>query len=228
MNIAVIGFPGSNEWDSYHAVKDALDQPIEIVPHTAADLSAFDVIIIPGGFSYGDYLRSGAIARLAPVMGAIKEAATQGKIVFGIGNGFQILTEAGLLPGVLQANESLKFKCHPASIEVVNNETAFTSQFAQGETINLPIAHETGNYYCDEKTLRELERGGRVIFRYRDNPNGSVAHIAGICNEEGNVLGMMPRPERAVYDWLGSTDGKRLFGSILDDWRVQHGRKATV
>ncbi|REK52327.1 MAG: phosphoribosylformylglycinamidine synthase I [Thermobacillus sp.] len=229
MRFAVIVFPGSNcDIDCYKAVEETIGQPVDYVWHTATDLSAYDAIIVPGGFSYGDYLRCGAIARFAPVMNEVRKAAEEGKYVLGICNGFQILTEAGLLPGVLLRNRDLKFRCHPALLEVVNNETPFTRDYAKGEIVNIPIAHGEGNYYCDEETLAKLEANGQVVFRYKagENPNGSVSDIAGICNEGRNVVGMMPHPERAVSELLGSSDGKRMFTSVLSAWRERHG--ATV
>jgi phosphoribosylformylglycinamidine synthase I len=229
MRFAVIVFPGSNcDIDCCKAVEETIGQPVDYVWHTATDLSAYDAIIVPGGFSYGDYLRCGAIARFAPVMNEVRKAAEEGKYVLGICNGFQILTEAGLLPGVLLRNRELKFRCHPALLEVVNNETPFTRDYAKGEIVNIPIAHGEGNYYCDEETLAKLEANGQVVFRYKagENPNGSVSDIAGICNEGRNVVGMMPHPERAVSELLGSSDGKRMFTSVLSAWRERHG--ATV
>ena len=226
MKFAVLVFPGSNcDIDCYKAVESTIGQPVDYVWHTATDLSAYDAIIVPGGFSYGDYLRCGAIARFAPVMAEVRKAAEAGKYVLGICNGFQILTEAGLLPGALLRNKDLKFRCHPALLEVVNNETPFTTQYAKGEIIDIPIAHGEGNYYCDEETLKRLEANGQVVFRYKAgaNPNGSVNDIAGICSAQRNVVGMMPHPERAVSQLLGSEDGKRMFTSILNAWREQHG-----
>lgn len=226
MKFAVLVFPGSNcDIDCYKAVESTIGQPVDYVWHTATDLSGYDAIIVPGGFSYGDYLRCGAIANFAPVMAEVRKAAEAGKYVLGICNGFQILTEAGLLPGALLRNKDLKFRCHPALLEVVNNETPFTTAYAKGEIIDIPIAHGEGNYYCDEETLAKLEANGQVVFRYKAgaNPNGSVNDIAGICNEGRNVVGMMPHPERAVSELLGSEDGKRMFTSILNAWREQHG-----
>jgi len=224
MNFAVLVFPGSNcDADCYKAVQNTIMQPVEYVRHTETDLSRFDCIILPGGFSYGDYLRSGAIARFAPVMGALRQAADQGKYILGICNGFQILLEAGLLPGAMLRNKTLKFRCHPTVLRVENNETPFTSQYRLGEEIDIPIAHGEGNYYCDEATLAELKANKQIVFRYAaENPNGSVDDIAGICNREGNVLGMMPHPERAVSKLLGSEDGIRMFVSILSTWRGKH------
>lgn len=225
MKFAVLVFPGSNcDLDCYKAVEETIGQPVEYVWHTENDLSSYDCIIVPGGFSYGDYLRCGAIARFAPVMGALVEAAANGKYVLGICNGFQILTEAGLLPGALMRNNSLKFRCHSSILRVENNKTAFTAEYGEGEEINIPIAHGEGNYYCDEALLQELEANNQIVFRYAsDNPNGSVSGIAGICSKEGNVLGMMPHPERAVNQLLGSEDGVRMFKSILNTWREKHG-----
>lgn len=228
MKFAVLVFPGSNcDLDCYKAVEDTIGQPVEYVWHTETDLSSFDCIIVPGGFSYGDYLRCGAIARFAPVTGALVEAARQGKYIIGICNGFQILTEAGLLPGALLRNNTLKFRCHSSILRVENNHTPFTAQYGAGEEIDIPIAHGEGNYYCDDETLRELQANNQIVFRYAaENPNGSVSDIAGICSKEGNVLGMMPHPERAVNQLLGSEDGARLFQSILSTWREKHGAAA--
>jgi phosphoribosylformylglycinamidine synthase len=228
MKFAVLVFPGSNcDVDCYKAVEQTLGEPVDYVWHTATDLSPYDAVIIPGGFSYGDYLRSGAIARFAPVMNALAQAAAGGKYILGICNGFQILLEAGLLPGGMLRNRSLKFRCHPATLRVENNLTPFTSDYQAGEEIRIPIAHGEGNYYCDDRTLAELRAENRIVFRYAgENPNGSVDDIAGICNKEGNVLGMMPHPERAIHRLLGSEDGKRMFTSILNTWREKHGAAA--
>jgi phosphoribosylformylglycinamidine synthase subunit PurQ / glutaminase len=225
MNFAVIVFPGSNcDVDMYKAVEDCLGQSVEYVWYTEKDLSRFDALLIPGGFSYGDYLRPGAMASLAPAMEQVKLAAEQGKLVLGVCNGFQVLTEAGLLPGALRRNQSLKFRCEMVDLKVENNKTPFTLGYQPGETIQIPIAHGDGNYYCDADTLRELEQNGQIIFRYEGaNPNGSIANIAGIINAAGNVLGMMPHPERAVHEWLGSEDGKRMFTSIFEYWREKNG-----
>lgn len=226
MKFAVLVFPGSNcDIDCYKAVEDTIGQKVDYVWHTATDLSAYDAILVPGGFSYGDYLRCGAIARFAPVMNEVVKAAEQGKFILGICNGFQILTEAGLLPGALLRNENLKFRCHSTLLEVVNNNTPFTNQYGKGDIIDIPIAHGEGNYYCDDATLEKLQANNQIVFRYKAgaNPNGSVADIAGVSNERGNVVGMMPHPERAVDQILGSEDGKRMFTSILNAWREQHG-----
>lgn len=220
MKTAVIVFPGSNcDADMYHAIRDNLGQEAEFVWHEETSLDGFDAVMIPGGFSYGDYLRTGAIARFSRIMPALVQAAEAGKPILGVCNGFQILLEAGLLPGAMLRNRGLKFICRPVELEVVNNRTLFTSLYETGETITIPIAHGEGNYYCDEATLSALKAAGRIVFKYRDNPNGSVGDIAGIVNEKGNVLGMMPHPERAVDALLGSADGLRLFQSILKHWR---------
>lgn len=221
MKFGVLVFPGSNcDIDLYLAIKDILKEEVEYIRHTESDLTNYDAILIPGGFSYGDYLRCGAIARFSPVMDAVIEYAKKGKPVFGTCNGFQILTEAGLLPGVLLKNNSLKFVCHMQKIKVTNNNTMFTNTFKKNEIINLPIAHGEGNYYCSEQTLKELKKNNQIVFTYEDeNPNGSLGNIAGITNEAGNVLGMMPHPERAMESLLGSDSGRRLFESMIDYFR---------
>ncbi|WP_028612387.1 phosphoribosylformylglycinamidine synthase subunit PurQ [Paenibacillus harenae] len=226
MKFAVLVFPGSNcDIDCFKAVEDTIGQSVDYVWHTATDLSAYDAILVPGGFSYGDYLRCGAIAQFASVMNEVKKAAEAGKYILGICNGFQILTEAGLLPGALIRNNGLKFVCQQEQLEVANNTTAFTNQYSKGEMINIPIAHGEGNYFCDDTTLAELKANNQIVFRYAGdtNPNGSVENIAGISNKAGNVVGMMPHPERAIDQLLGSEDGKRMFTSILNAWREQHG-----
>jgi phosphoribosylformylglycinamidine synthase I len=225
MKCAVLVFPGSNcDVDMYKAVEDCLDQPVEYVWYTQDNLDEFDCILLPGGFSYGDYLRSGAMASLAPVLTAVRKAASEGKLIMGVCNGFQVLTEARLLPGALRRNNKLKFRCEMVSLRVENNKTPFTSDYEEGEIIRIPIAHGEGNYYCDEETLQEMKANNQIVFRYEgENPNGSIDNIAGIMNKEGNVLGMMPHPERAVHEWLGSADGKRMFTSILKTWREKNG-----
>lgn len=223
MKFAVIVFPGSNcDADMYHAVKDELGEEAEFVWHDADDLSGYDGILLPGGFSYGDYLRSGAIARFSKVMEKVMEAAEEGKPILGVCNGFQILLESGLLPGAMRKNDQLKFICKTVELIVENNQTMFTNAYQKGETILIPIAHGEGNYYCDEKTLETLKQNDQIVFTYKDNPNGSVADIAGIINEKGNVLGMMPHPERAVSKLLGSSDGLKLFQSIVKQWRESY------
>lgn len=228
MKFGIVVFPGSNcDHDCYHATKHVFGQDTEYIWHKSTDLKGLDCIVLPGGFSYGDYLRTGAIARNSPVMDAVVKFANAGGMVIGICNGFQVLTEAGLLPGVLMRNRGLKFICSGAYLKVENNSTAFTSAYPEGAVVNIPIAHHDGNYYADPDTVRELEDNGRVLFRYSTpggdatdeaNPNGSVANIAGITNEAGNVLGMMPHPERAceaVLDPGGAADGRGVFESIL-------------
>lgn len=223
MKFAVLVFPGSNcDIDCYKAVENVLGEPVDYVWHTATDLSPYDCILVPGGFSYGDYLRCGAISRFAPVMNEVAKAAEEGKFVLGICNGFQILTEAGLLPGALRRNMSMKFACRDTVLKVENNQTPFTRDYEVGEEIVIPIAHGEGNYYCDEETLEELRANNQIAFRYKSNPNGSVDDIAGVTNKKGNVLGMMPHPERAVNEILGTTDGKKMFTSIINAWREQH------
>jgi len=207
----------------YHAIKDELGEEVEYVWHTEGSLDGFDGALVPGGFSYGDYLRCGAMANQSNVMKALKEFAAAGKPVLGVCNGFQILTEAGLLPGALIRNKNLKFMCRTVQLKVENNDTLFTNQYEAGEVINIPIAHGEGNYYCDEETLAELKANNQIAFTYEgENPNGSLADIAGIINKEGNVLGMMPHPERAANEIVGGADGLKLFKSIVKQWREQH------
>lgn len=224
MKFAVLVFPGSNcDIDMYHAIKDELGEEVEFVWHTETDLSGFDGILVPGGFSYGDYLRCGAMANQSNIMSEVKKAAEAGKPVLGVCNGFQILTEAGLLPGALLRNKNLKFMCRQVQLKVENNNTMFTSQYEQGEVITIPIAHGEGNYYCDEETLQKLKENNQIVFTYSgENPNGSLEDIAGIMNEQGNVLGMMPHPERAVDALVGGADGLRVFKSIVKQWRENH------
>ncbi|EEK91269.1 Phosphoribosylformylglycinamidine synthase 1 [Bacillus cereus AH676] len=203
----------------FHAIKDELGEEVDYVWHDTENLDEYDAILLPGGFSYGDYLRCGAISRFANAMKAVQKAAEQGKPILGVCNGFQILVESGLLPGALMRNENLKFMCRTVQLRVENNETMFTSQYGKDEIINIPIAHGEGNYYCDEATLKQLEENNQIAFRYVENPNGSVSDIAGIVNEKGNVLGMMPHPERAVDELLGGAEGLKVFQSILKQWR---------
>lgn len=225
MRFGIIVFPGSNcDHDCYHVVKHVMGQDARYVWHKDTSLDGLDCIILPGGFSYGDYLRTGAIARFSPVMNEIITFANKGGLVLGICNGFQILTESGLLPGVLMRNRGLKFICKNLSLRVENTDTRFTTLYKKGQVVDIPVAHADGNYYADPDTIKALEDGGRVVFRYSThegkvtgeaNPNGSLSNIAGIINEKGNVLGMMPHPERAAENELGSTDGRALFESIL-------------
>ncbi|GAT90467.1 phosphoribosylformylglycinamidine synthase subunit PurQ [Apilactobacillus kunkeei] len=220
MKFAVISFPGSNcDMDMYYAVRDSLNEDVDLVTSDATNLDGYDGVLIPGGFSYGDYLRSGAVARFAPVMESVKEMAAEGKPVLGVCNGFQILTEANLLPGSLQHNTCMEFISDWSKLRVQNNDTMFTDQYEESEVIDIPIAHGEGNYYCDDKTLAQLKANDQIVFTYEDNPNGSCDNIAGVVNEQGNVLGMMPHPERAVESILGGTDGLKLFKSLLNHVR---------
>jgi phosphoribosylformylglycinamidine synthase len=216
VKFGVVLFPGSNcDADALHVVRELLKQPTVELWHKDRDLKGCDVIIVPGGFSYGDYLRCGAIARFSPIMEEVVAHAKKGGTVMGICNGFQILTEAGLLPGALLRNASLKFICDEVELEVVNAQTPFTKATKQGDSLRMPIAHAEGNYFLDDEGLKRLEGNGQVVFRYRKNPNGARNDIAGIVNEQRNVLGMMPHPERASEGLLGSADGLKLFQSLL-------------
>lgn len=218
MKFAVIVFPGSNcDVDMLWAIRDIMGVEAEYVRYDETSLQGYDGVLLPGGFSYGDYLRCGAIARFSAIMKEVVRFAEEGKPVFGTCNGFQILTEAGLLPGVLRKNESLRFICKTVPLKV-NNQTAFTSEYETDEIIQLPVAHGEGNYFCDEQTLQELKANNQIVFTYAENINGSVANIAGITNKAGNVLGMMPHPERAMEALLGSEDGKLFFASMLKNF----------
>jgi phosphoribosylformylglycinamidine synthase subunit PurQ / glutaminase len=229
MKFGVVVFPGSNcDHDTYHVISKVIGQPVDFIWHKEDEIDRYDAIILPGGFSFGDYLRTGAIARFSPVMKSVVEFARAGGLVLGICNGFQILCEAGLLPGALLRNRDLKFICGHINIRVESTDTPFTSACSAGQVISAPIAHGEGNYFCDQRTLDELEGEGRVIFRYCDargsltdesNPNGSLNNIAGICNRDRNVLGMMPHPERASESLLGSTDGRIILLSMADSLR---------
>ena len=224
MKFGVVVFPGSNcDHDAYHVVSKHVGQPVDFIWHKETDLSAFDAILIPGGFSYGDYLRAGALARFSPVMKAVKDFAAEGKFVFGICNGFQILCESGLLPGALIRNADLHFVCWHVNVRVENNNTPFTYGLNNGDVLSLPVAHAEGNYTCDDATYHQLNENGQIVFRYCDafgdvtpeaNPNGARDNIAGICSPDRNVLGMMPHPERACEDLLGSHDGLGVFRSL--------------
>jgi phosphoribosylformylglycinamidine synthase subunit PurQ / glutaminase len=223
VKFAVIVFPGSNcDRDMYHAVKDVLGEEADLVWYQNSNLENYDGILLPGGFSYGDYLRTGAVAATSDVMNQVKRHVQKGKPVLGVCNGFQILTEAGLLPGALMQNKKLSFMCHQEELVVENNETIFTRGYEKGEVVRFPIAHGEGNYYCNSETLSELQTNDQIIFTYRNNPNGSVENIAGIINKQGNVLGMMPHPERAVEALLGSNDGLKLFQSLVKNWRESY------
>lgn len=216
MKVGVIVFPGSNcDRDMQWVFQGLLGLPTRMVWHQDSDLSDLDAIVIPGGFSYGDYLRCGAIARFSSAMRSVVEAAEQGKPVLGVCNGFQILTEAGLLPGALIRNENLHFVCDRVLVKVERSARLWTEGYAAGQVLNLPIAHGEGRYYADPDTLKEIEDKGQVLFRYEgSNPNGSLNQIAGLCNDRGNVLGMMPHPERAADGALGNTDGLALFQAM--------------
>ena len=227
MRFAVVAFPGTwSEHDCIHALRD-LGQQAERVWHRESDLDGFDGVILPGGFSYGDHLRCGAIARFSPVMEAVRRFADQGRPVFGSCNGFQILCEAGLLPGALLRNASLQFRCQPQHVRVERTDTGFTAACERGQVLQLPISHGEGNYHAGADVLRELEETGRIVFRYCDeqgllggdsNPNGSAHDIAGVINPAGNVLGMMPHPERVSDPLLGGDDGNLLWRSIIERW----------
>ena len=225
MRFAVVRFPGTwSERECYHVLANVLEQEAEIVWHRETDLERFDAVVLPGGFSYGDYLRCGAIARFSPVMESVVSFAESGKPVIGICNGFQVLCESHLLPGALMRNDSLEFRCQWAHLRRDGGSTPWADDIAQGSVLRVPISHGEGNYFADTETLEELELRNRVVFRYCDergeatsaaNPNGSVNNIAGIINARGNVLGMMPHPERAGESILGGTDGNRIWESVI-------------
>ena len=225
MNFAVLQFPASNcDQDAVHAIRDVLGHSARLVWHKEQSLGATDAVIVPGGFSYGDYLRTGAIARFSPIMQAVQNFAAKGGLVLGICNGFQILCEAGLLPGALIRNRSLQFRCEQIFLKTVNPQTPFTNQIPEGKLLRVPIAHGEGCYFADHDTLKNLERNGQILWQYVDqqgnpteisNPNGSLQNIAGICNERGNVAGLMPHPERACEPLLGSEDGRLIFQSLI-------------
>ena len=225
MKFGVLVFPGSNcDHDAYYSIESAAKQPVTFLWHASHDLENCDAIIVPGGFAYGDYLRTGAIAKFAPIMQEVGRFAASGGLVLGICNGFQILCEAGLLPGALLRNAGLKYICKPVNLRVENTDTPFTNSCSEGEVLEIPIGHMEGNYFCDAETLAQLQRERRVIFRYSTadgkikpeaNPNGSLDNIAGICNPERNVLGMMPHPDRSADPILGMSDGLRIFQSMV-------------
>src|SRR4029077_16746398 len=226
MKFGVVVFPGSNcDHDAFYAIGNVLRKPVEFIWHQSEDLGNSDAIIFPGGFAYGDYLRTGAIARFSPVMKSVEKFANSGGIVLGICNGFQILLEAGLLPGAMMRNRGLRFICRHVHIRVEQTDTPFTNAAAKGQILKIPINHGEGNFTCDEATLAEIEKNHQVIFRYTTpegsdkaagNPNGSMANIAGICNRERNVAGLMPHPERAVEEAVGSADGLVIFHSMVE------------
>lgn len=229
MKFGIVVFPGSNcEADCYHVIDKVLEEPVEYIWHQQESVEGFDVLVLPGGFSYGDYLRTGAIARFSPVMNAVEKFARAGGLVLGICNGFQILLEAGLLPGAMQRNRVLQFRCQPSQLLVERNDTPFTSLCRVRQVLTVPINHGEGNYYADPATLAEMEANRQVVFRYCNqqgevtpeaNPNGAMNNIAGIVNREGNVLGMMPHPERCAESILGSSDGRLIFASLVNWWK---------
>ncbi len=229
MKFGVVFFPGANSADCYYVIEQVLGHPVSYIQPDERELGQFDCIIIPGGFSYGDYLRAGALAGATPVMARIADFAEKGGLVLGIGNGFQVLLNTGLLPGAMRVNDNLLFQCHDVFLKVENSRTPFTNRYRQGEVIKYTIAHGEGNYFIDKDDLAQLEQKGQVVFRYctesgdvipAANPNGSVGNIAGVCNEKGNVFGLMPHPERCSEEILGNTFGLRLFSSILDWWGI--------
>jgi phosphoribosylformylglycinamidine synthase I len=225
MKFGVIIFPGSNcDHDAYWTIQQVAKQPVIFLWHETHDLQNCDAIIVPGGFAFGDYLRTGAIARFSPVMESVRRFAESGGMVLGICNGFQILCESGLLPGALMRNTGLKYVCKPVQVRVENAATPFTNACSQGEVLTIPIGHMEGNYFCDPGSLRELQHNNRIVLRYvtptgevsaSTNPNGSLDNIAGICSEGGNVVGMMPHPERSAEPELGCTDGMKIFHSMV-------------
>jgi phosphoribosylformylglycinamidine synthase I len=229
MKFGVVQFPGSNcDDDAYHAIGSVIGEPVDFIWHQSENISGYDAILLPGGFSYGDYLRTGAIARFSPVMRALDRFAKSGGLILGICNGFQILLEAGLLPGAMLRNQGLRFLCRQVHIRVENAETPFTCAARPGQILKIPIAHMEGNYFCDPDTLAALERNGQILFRYarpdgtvdpldrESNPNGSLEAIAGVCNRERNVAGLMPHPERAAESALGSADGLVILRSMAE------------
>jgi phosphoribosylformylglycinamidine synthase subunit PurQ / glutaminase len=225
MKFGVLVFPGSNcDHDAFWTIQQVAKQPVTFLWHESHDLQNCDAVIVPGGFAFGDYLRTGAIAKFSPVMESVKAFAASGGLVLGICNGFQILCEAGLLPGALVRNAGLKYVCKPVHVRVESADTPFTNVCEVGDVLSMPIGHMDGNYYCDENTLAELKREKRIVFRYASaggvlnaaaNPNGSLDNIAGICNPGRNVLGLMPHPERFSEAALGGTDGARIFSSLV-------------
>ena len=224
MRFGIVVFPGSNcDQDCFHVIKEVLKQPVEYIWHRSTDLANFDCVVLPGGFSYGDYLRTGAVARFSPIMKAVNNFAHNGGLVIGICNGFQILLEAGLLPGAMLRNKNLHFICKHVFIKVENNKTPFTNLYNQNQALKIPIAHNEGNYYIDDEGLKKLKRNNQIVLRYcsgggaiggKFNPNGAKDNIAGIINAKGNVLGMMPHPERSAQKLLGSEDGFLIFKSV--------------
>lgn len=220
MKIGIVVFPGSNcDMDCFRAVKNICGGTVKFLWHKDTSLDC-DAIIIPGGFSYGDYLRSGAIARYSPILNSVIKAADKGMPILGICNGFQILTEAGLLPGTLMRNRDLKFICKTVAIRLENTQTPFTKRGQKNRVYQIPIAHGDGNYFLEEQDLKTLEDKDQVVFRYEDNPNGSIHNIAGVCNKAGNVVGLMPHPERVCDEVLGGTDGRFFFESLMTEFKI--------
>tara|TARA_B100000927_G_C16455678_1_gene465701 strand:- start:199 stop:858 length:660 start_codon:yes stop_codon:yes gene_type:complete len=218
MKFAVIVFPGSNcDNDAYHVIEKQLGMSVDFIWHKDNNLDAYDSIIIPGGFSYGDYLRAGAVARFSNIMEEIKKASKKGKSIIGICNGFQILVESGLLPGALITNKSTNFISKSINLEVINHDSIFTKNYNNNEIISMPIAHKQGNYYADKDLLKRLRDNNQIAFKYQNNPNGSCDDIAGIFNDKKNILGMMPHPERAADNILGSKDGIKIFESMISN-----------
>jgi len=216
MKCGVVVFPGSNcDHDVYHVLKHVLGQDVHFLWHQSQDLEGCELVVLPGGFSYGDYLRAGSLASLSSVMDAVRRHAESGGLVLGICNGFQILLEAEMLPGALVQNQGLRFECRDVLLKVENDEVPFTRGYRRGDTLRVPIAHMEGNYQAPEETLDALESAGQVVFRYVENPNGSARNIAGIANREGNVLGLMPHPERCAEEILGNTDGLAFFAGLV-------------
>lgn len=226
MRFGIVVFPGSNcEVDCHYVLSSVMKQDVDYVWHSETNVSKFDCVVLPGGFSYGDYLRTGAISKISPVMESVKKFAADGGLVIGICNGFQILTEAGLLEGVLLRNNTLKFMCKYINVRVENSDTPWTYEADKGKVLRIPVAHNEGAYYADDRTLRDMEANGMIVLRYCDmegnssdetNPNGSAMQIAGICNRKGNVFGLMPHPERASESALGSVDGRIIFESVIN------------
>lgn len=223
MKFAIVVFPGTScEQEMYHAVKDVLGEEAELVWYKEANLENYDAVILPGGASFGNYLRGGALASQTEVVQQLKELADKGTPILGVGNGFQVLLESGILPGAMLRNENLQFICQFESLVIENNQTMFTSEYEKGEIVSIPIANAESNYYCDADTLALLQANNQIVLTYQNNPNGSLSDIAGIVNEQGNVLGMMPQPERATEAILGSSDGLKLFQSIVKNWRESY------
>jgi len=217
VKFGVVIFPGSNcDHDCYYSIQSVTGKPVEFIWHQDTSVKGFDAVVLPGGFSYGDYLRTGALAKFSPVMQAVKSFADQGGLVIGICNGFQILTEAGLLPGALLRNSNMKYICKFLKLRTATTDTPFTNRLTADQILNVPIGHGEGNYFADEDTLKQLEDNHQIVFRYLENPNGSLHDIAGIVNAKRNVLGMMPHPDRSSDPLLGSTDGRLIFESMVN------------